>query len=586
MRRFAWKILFYDGLFSSKMSCRENILSEEYGELILDFSDPVAGEEENRRYCVQRVNNRFAVAYPPMTEIQDVLGSLYVNRTLPKLFGLMAEDFDPVSLISSGILRVQRPPLSLSGNGVVLAFVDTGIRYAEEVFRNQAGNTRVLAIWDQSVQSGMPPEGYAYGSLYTREDINNALRAENPYTLVPSYDEIGHGTAMASVAAGSVTGGGRDFRGAAPETDIVVVKLREAKQNLRDFYRIPDTAHAYAETDIMLGVKFAESFAVTFRRPVVICIGVGTNWGNHTTGSSLAQYLNQIAGARSRGVVICGGNEGNAAHHYSAPVPAGRTETGDAYRDVEIRVAEGERGFLLETWGSVPDVLYASLRTPGGETIPPFRLGMGQSLTYGFVYERTQVIIDSILVEPGSGDELIIFRFLNPTAGVWTIRIYGAESGGNGEFHMWLPITGFLSGETYFLNPSPYVTLTDPGMAENAITVSAYQDLNNSFYVNSGRGFLRNGMIKPDLAAPGVDVSASMGKMTGSSLAAAITAGGVAQFFQWAVVQRNAPLAESYEIKSYFIRGAERDAELVYPNREWGYGRLQVAGAFDALAGV
>ena len=461
-----------------------------------------------------------------------------------------------------------------------------GIRYAQEEFRNGAGNTRILAIWDQTVQTGTPPEGYEYGSLYTRDDINEALRAEDPYLVVPSYDEIGHGTAMASVAAGSVVDGGRSFRGAAPEADIVVVKLREAKKNLRDFYLVPDNANAYSETDIMLGVKFAESFAVTFQRPVVICMGLGTNWGNHTTGSALAQYLNQLAQVRNRGVVICSGNEGNADHHYSAPVPRGRTEEGDAYIDVEIRVAEGERGFLLETWGSVPDVLYASVRTPGGETIPRFRLGMGQSLTYGFVYEQTKITIDSILVEPSSGDELIVFRFANPTAGVWTIRIYATQGGGNGEFHMWLPITQFLTGETYFLNPSPYVTLTDPGVAQRPITTSAYNDVNDSFYVNSGRGFLRDGTIKPDLAAPGVDISTSLGRMTGTSLAAAMTAGGVAQFFQWAVVQRNNPLAESHEIKSYFIRGATREPDLVYPNREWGYGRLNVTGAFDALAGV
>lgn len=151
---------------------------------------------------------------------------------------------------------------------------------------------------------------------------------------------------------------------------------------------------------------------------------------------------------------------------------------------------------------------------------------------------------------------------------------------------MWLPITQFMHGETYFLNPDPYITLTDPGIAVNPITTSTYNDLNNSFYGNSGRGFLRNGTIKPDLSAPGVDISTSLGKRTGSSLAAALTAGSVAQFFQWTVVQSNSPLAENEEIKTYFIRGAVREPGIVYPNQEWGYGRLNVAEAFDALAGI
>lgn len=552
------------------MTCKENILSEDYGELIVDYTDPFTTQEESQRYCFTRVNSRFGIAYIPQSDLDAIMGRLYVYHALPRVFGLMVDDFDPISLISSGILQTQRPPLSLSGRGVVIAFVDTGIRYAQEEFLNEAGNSRILAIWDQTIQTGTPPEGYEYGTLFTREDLNEALRAENPYDVVPSYDEIGHGTAMASVAAGSVLDGGRSFRGAAPEAEIVVVKLRQAKQNLRDYYLIAEDAPAYAETDIMLGVKFAESFASTFKRPVVICIGIGSNCGNHTIGSSLAQYLNEISAIRNRGIVICAGNEGNAGHHFSAPVPHGRFEEGDAYVDVELRVGEGERGFLLETWGCAPDVLYASVRTPGGEMIPRFRPGMGQSLTYSFIYEQTKVTIDSVLVEPSSGNELIVFRFDAPTAGVWTVRIFAEQEGGNGEFHMWLPITQFLSSQTYFLDPSPYVTITDPGIAERPITTSTYDDLNNSFYVNSGRGYLRNGLIKPDLAAPGVNVSTSLGKLTGSSIAAAMTAGGVAQFFQWAVIQQNNPLVESNEIKTYFIRGATRNPDLVYPNKEWG----------------
>ncbi len=571
------------------MDCREKILSEDYGALIVDFTvreSMGVGQPED---CFTRVNDTFGISYVPFTDIEDSFGSLYVYQYFPKLYGLMQENFDPLTLSNSGILQVQRPPLSLKGQGVVIAFVDTGIRFAEQVFRNGAGNSRVLAIWDQTVQTGTPPEGYGYGTLFTREQINEALRTDAPYSVVPSYDEIGHGTAMASVAAGSMVDGGRTFLGAAPEAEIVVVKLRQAKQKLRDYYMVREGEPAFAEDDIMLGVKFAESFARTFSRPVVICIGLGSNNGNHAEGTLLAQYLNELAQVRNRGIVVCGGNEGNAAHHFSANIMQnGVAGFGgeDPYTDVEIRVGEGEKGFLLEMWGSIPDVFYASVRTPGGEEIPRFRLGMGQSLTYRFVYETAVITIDSILVEPASGDELIVFRFAAPTPGVWTIRIYVEAGGGNGTFHMWLPITRFLSSETYFLSPNPYVTLTDPGVAVRTITVSTYNDENNSFYAASGRGFLRNGAIKPDFAAPGVNVSTVLGDRTGSSLAAAVAAGGVAQFFEWAVVRRNRPLTENQEIKGYFIRGAERSQDLTYPNREWGYGRLDVEGAFDALADV
>lgn len=561
------------------MACKENILSEDYGELIIDFSL----QNPDPNYCVIRVNERFLIAYVPRSDLGNMTGSLYSYQYLPKVYGLMQEEFDPVTLLNAGILQTQRAPLSLKGSGVVMAFVDTGIRYAQPEFLNAAGNTRLLAIWDQTIQTGEPPEGYEYGTLFSREEINLALRNENPYEVLPSYDEIGHGTAMASVAAGSITDGGRSFIGAAPETDIVVVKLRQAKQYLRDYYLLPQGVPAYAESDIMLGIKFVESFAVTFQRPVVLCIGMGSNSGNHLLGSSLAQYINSIASFRNRGVVVCGGNEGNAAHHFSGSIPDGGV---DAYTDAEIRVGEGERGFLLEMWGQIPDVFYAAIRTPGGESIPRFRLGMGQSLTYRFVYERTRVTVDSILVEPNTGQELIVFRFEDPTPGVWTLRISGTEDCCGSVFHMWLPISQFLQSETYFLKPDPYVTLTDPGIAQTPITTSTYNDINNSFYANSGRGFLQDGRIKPDFAAPGVDIQTSIGRSTGSSLAAAITAGGVAQFLEWAVVRRNNPLVQNQEIKSYFIRGCIRTPGISYPSREWGYGRLSVSGTFDSLAGV
>ena len=151
---------------------------------------------------------------------------------------------------------------------------------------------------------------------------------------------------------------------------------------------------------------------------------------------------------------------------------------------------------------------------------------------------------------------------------------------------MWLPITQFLSSETYFLEPDPYVTLTEPSMAIETIGVSTYNDQNNSFFIESGRGFSRTGQIRPDFAAPGVNVSTLSGRKNGSSLAAAITAGAVAQFMQWAAVERNSEFVESKEVKNFFIRGASRNPDLIYPNREWGYGRLNVAGTFDVLAGV
>ena len=492
--------------------------------------------------------------------------------------------FDPKSLIASGITQVQRPPLNLTGQGVILCFIDTGIDYRDPAFLDETGNSRILALWDQTIQTGTPPEGLKYGSEYHREDINRALRSEDPYSVVPSRDENGHGSVLAGVAAGSVVRQGSPYTGAAPNADIVVVKLKECKQYLRSFYLVPENVPAYQENDIMLGIRYAESFVRLFERPVVICLGLGTNQGDHAGSSALSRYLSSLAVRRSRAAVICGGNEGNASHHYHGMLNS-QTPEGTA-RDVEIRVSNGCIGFWLELWGTLPDAFNLSVRTPGGETIPELRLGLQQSVTYSFIYEKSRVTIDSALVEENSGEELFLLRIQNPTPGIWTFRVSASGSLYNGSFHMWLPITEFLNVPVYFLNPDPYMTLTEPSMAPEVLSVSTYNAENNSFYVESGRGFGRTGQIRPDLAAPGVNVSTIRGRRTGSSLAAAIIAGAVAQFFQWAVIEGNNRLAESREIRSYFIRGALRTPGLSYPNRDWGYGRLNLEETFNALLRV
>lgn len=177
-------------------------------------------------------------------------------------------------------------------------------------------------------------------------------------------------------------------------------------------------------------------------------------------------------------------------------------------------------------------------------------------------------------------------RVQDPTPGIWTFQVEAVGEIHNGEFNMWLPIKQFLTAPVYFLESSPYITLTEPSMASSVIGVSTYDASNNSFFIDSGRGFSRCGSIRPDFAAPGVNVSTINGKESASSLAAALTAGAVAQFMQWAVVEQNNSVVESREIKNYFIRGASRSFDVAYPNREWGYGRLNVVGTFDALIGV
>lgn len=570
-------------LLGDCLTCKEKILSEEYYDLITDY----LFTEEFREatvpdYCFTKIDDKYGLVYVKSDEVPAMNAATFGYSLIPKLYGLM-QDFNQIPLIESNITKVQQPPLSLTGSGVIIAFIDTGISWNEDVFKDLGGNTRILNIWDQSIQNGTPPDGFLYGTEYTREDINQAIRGE---TVIETRDEIGHGSAMASVAAGSSISSGTDFLGAAPGADIVVIKLKGAKQYLRDYYLIPDGVPAYEEGDIINAVNYCNRLAILYQQPLVICLGIGTSYGNHTGDLPLATYLDKIAGFRNRSIVVCAGNEGRAAHHYFGQIRRQESVAGEIYDDVEISVGPNERGFILELWGNLPNVYWITLRSPSGEVRQGFRPGFGQNQTYRFVYERTRVSLDTILVEPSSGEELFLFRFEEPVEGIWTIRVTLVDEAMEGSFHMWLPISEFLSSETVFLEPDPYTTITNPGYSVLSLTVGGYDSGNGGLYLDAGRGFAKNGEIKPDIVAPAADISTVEGVKNGTSYGAALAAGAVAQFFEWAVTEGNEPLIRNREIKNYFIRGARRGMDRNYPNREWGYGILDIQGVFDVLAGI
>ncbi|MDE7476349.1 MAG: S8 family peptidase [Lachnospiraceae bacterium] len=575
------------------MTCKERILSNDYADTLADVILP---EEYNYDlpidYCFHQIAADLGILYIERSSTgYDSMGQNAYSIT-PKCYGLM-ECGDPqvlkaaqtmnlntLSMAESGILSVQREPLNLTGKNVTIGFIDTGIRYQEPVFRDFAGRSRIVGIWDQTIQTGTPPAGFEFGSEYTKEMIDEALASENPLDIVPSTDSNGHGSVMASLAAGSAIEN-NSFIGAAPDCQIAVVRLKEAKQYLKDYYKIPPGVPCYSEADILLAIQYLQKYAKILTRPLVICLGIGTSLGDHTGGGMLGNYIHYISTQKSRVSVAAGGNEGNTSHHFQGTISERET-----YQDVEIRVGEGEIGFILDLWGDAPYFYNATIRTPGGEIARWNNPRSYIPQEFTFVYEKTRIVIEYQLVESLSGAEVIRFRFSDPTQGIWSIRINSEGNTIGGQFDIWLPISDFLSSDTYFLEPSPYTTITEPGYVHSAVTVASYQISNGSIAASSGRGFARDNYVVPDISAPGVNVSTPYGDRSGTSVAAAITAGGCAQLMEWAVVNRNDILANSVNIKNYLIRGAKRDSFMEYPNREWGYGRLNVSGVFEFLAGI
>lgn len=578
--------------------CSSLIVSEETGDYIIE-SNSLYFEQIQRQdgVCISCVNDTWCILYT------NYPGSRNINiqqgyYSVPKLYGLM----DTTSFDASGITAtLNQPLLNVRGQGVLIGFLDTGIDYLREDFKVSDGRTRIAAVWDQTIQSGNYEEdtGEAagteqydrkqaqgmvqYGTVYTREVINAALAAEregqNPYDIVPSRDENGHGTFLAGVAAASETA---DYIGAAPEAEILMVKLKPAKKYLRDFYLLPERVEAYSETDMMMGVRFLQQYAIREKKPLVICVGLGTASGSRTGALPFADLLNTLARQVNTVVVTCTGNEANNRTHTSG-LAVSDTEPSE----IEITVGAGERGFVMEIWAESLDILSVAITSPSGERIPriPARIDTGG--VYNFLLERSQVAVDYRVVESASGYEVIFMRFINPAQGIWKIHVYSLTNI-VGRYNAWLPLKQFLSGDTYFLNSNPSTTLTEPGAAERVISVGAYNHITDASYAASGRGYTATGLIKPDFVAPGVDVygvraGGGYTTRTGTSIAAAHAAGAAALLLTWGVTDGNLPYMGTNEVKSVLIRGAKRENSTVYPNNIYGYGKMDVIEAFNKL---
>lgn len=559
-------------------SIGEMILSESYADIILPSYTGFLTDYKERG--AQIFNNYYGMVHYPLEEelFQNYYEYGFFYNTIPKLFTLL----DLESLEASGILAVQNQPvLGLKGQDVLIGFIDTGIDYTHPAFRRPDGLSRIVGIWDQTLQTGQPPFDLNYGTAYSQEELNQALGMEDPFSLVPSRDENGHGTFLAGVAAGSALPQ-QSFSGAAPEALIAMVKLKPAKEYLKEIFYVTGSAPAYQSTDIMLGIRYLILLADALKKPLVICIGLGSNQGSHSGSSPLDSMLSVTDQYRGIHAVTAAGNEAGKAHHFY-----GTAANSGAYEAVEILVEPGTSGFCAELWGQPPEVYAVGFESPLGEVIQklPPRISFSENIS--FILENTRIFVTSEIVQTVSGHQLIFIRFSDPTPGSWKIRVY-TDSFNNGNYHIWLPITGFSDPDVRFLRPNPDTTLTVPSASVSTMTTAAYNAYDNSLFLNSSRGFTRTGQIKPDFAAPGVNVfgpnlRGGFTTATGTSVAAAITAGACAQIVEWGMGRTPPRIFNNTELKSLFIRGADRSRQELYPNREWGYGTLNVYQIFSSL---
>ena len=477
---------------------------------------------------------------------------------------------DLFSKEASCITQVQRDEpgnLQLTGRGVLIGIVDSGVDYRHPAFLTADGKSRILRLWDQSIP-GNPPEGYATGTEYTNEEINEALSlsVQEGRRLVPSEDGSGHGTAVLGVAAGSDFSRGAVNRGVAYESDLLVVKMGIPRQD-----SFPRT------TELMQGVDYLVRQAIRLGRSIAINLSFGNNYGSHRGDSLLETYLDNVSGMGKNVICVGMGNNGNDALHTGGMLSPGEIQ------EIELGVGAFEPTLNVQLWKNYEDEMEIYLEHPAGERVGPLFETLGAQrwqagntkllIYYGkpAPYHVTQEIYVDFLPQ----DEKTPYV----DSGVWKI-ILAARNIKNGEYFLWLPGGKTLNPGTAFYLPRPQGTLTIPATARRVISVGAYDARQNTYADFSGRGCRALPYPKPDLAAPGVDIYAprpggGYAAFTGTSFSTPFVTGAAALLMEWGITRRKDPYLYGEKLKAYLRRGAKAlQGSEKLPNDLIGWGRL------------
>lgn len=553
----------------------EPVIDENYMDFIMRYDKPSLEfiEQEPKIKISLILQNKYAIIHAPLDVYEYYRKNLkdYVLAEKAMICGL-AQNYSAIS--AAGITAVREQQfLQLNGQGVLVGIIDTGIDIYNDCFKYENGKSKISYLWDQESRDGNSPDGFLYGTEYNNNEIDNLI-SQNVYN---NLDENGHGTFISSVIAGRKEENS-NFIGIAPDSNIIFVKLKKAKKIMKNNSAVFTSAPCYESTDIMAGVEYIFNVARKLQKPVVINIPMQTNEGAHDGLSYFEKYLSQIAATTGVSVVIPAGNQANKAGHLQIEIAQ------DESYKVEFNVANGEPGFLINLWTSVPDRVSVSLTTPLGNKIERKQFTTNEFQEYNFVLEKTKVQVQYIFPDIKNGNQNIIMKFTDPTPGLWTLNIFGDLSI-YGIVDIWMPISDFITQGTAFLNATVDGTVTIPATAINVICVGAYDNIDGSIYLSSGRGQKNYCKIEPDFVAPGVDILGVyprnlLGEMTGTGAASAIVAGAAALLLEWAIVKENDVKINNIRLRSYLILGCVQNPNIEYPNDLWGYGKINLINTF------
>ncbi|MFR3728036.1 S8 family peptidase [Lacrimispora sp.] len=550
------------------------ILDENYFDLMIENTvSPLYNNDNN----VTLLNETHSILHIRTSEINTCDQRQNPYSSFPEIYTLVSEVSDGIAYSQAIQFNAE---YNFHGNGVIVGIIGTGIDYQHPAFINADGTTCISSIWDQTEQSGNIPMEFTFGSQYTRDMINQALNSSDPLSIVPSVDTVGHGTAVASIIAGRPDYT-RRFSGIVPESELVVVKLKEAKQNLKQLFNIPVDSLCFQETDIILGIRYLITMSLNLNRPLVICITLGSSQGGHDGINPLSDYLNNISLVYNMGACVSAGDEGNKGRHYFNSI-----YSEPFVHEFYMNVGNNDKLFSMEIWPYAPSTVSIELTSPLGESTQ----AVFPSLECEeFIFEQSQstVLVNNFVFLSRRRNPLILINFGNAYPGVWRFRVVDVEDFPF-SFHAWLPSGNLISNETYFYDPNPDTTITSPGSTSNIITVTAYDQFSNSILAQSGRGYTRIGGIKPDIAASGQQIACAFpgdryGVFSGTGAAVCFAAGAIAIILEW-IIRSNHAAFNGNQIHGMLIQNARREPIMYYPNNIWGYGVLDIRALLSMLS--
>lgn len=501
-------------------------------------------------YAIVTIPENLIGAFSRMEEIEFIEKpkKLYPQVTA----GLGASCFYPLLQSVSG--------KALSGQGVYMAILDSGIDYTDPMFRYADGTTKIAWLWDQGKRAEAekgekPPQGFFTGVEYSRKMLNANLQ-KNSERL--TTDVTGHGTNVAKIA---VQG--------APESELIIVKLDTARGTY------PSTV------SLLRAFTYVAKKAQAENMPVAINLSYGNTYGAHDGSSLLERFIDNITEVGRNVICIGAGNEGASAGHF-----AGKLSENEIQR-ISFAMGTYERSFSLQLWKWYADRMDISILSPAGEQYLIRNQDAGGEAQQA-VMEQTQLLIFSGRPQPYRKREEVYIDFIPVetylNTGIWTIEITPRRIV-NGELRLYMPSAVVRSENTRFLLPSPAQTLTIPSTAQKVITVGAYNAYVRSYAAFSGRGDAGSDWAensKPDLAAPGVNIRIGEGEggavVSGTSYATPFVTAAAALLMEYGIVQGNDPFLYGEKVKAYLHAGARQlPGYDIWPNDQVGWGALCVS---------